>query len=212
MTIRYIIYGLVLSWTCLSCRNQIAENPPTVLGIDTITMEAKSASLTRLPVFPKRYIATAFDFPVGKPDAKGYYNAQGFGINYHLGDDWNAVTGGNTDLGDPIYAIAAGKVNFAEDIGGGWGKVIRILHQIPNGAQYESLYAHCDSILIEVGDWVERGQQVATIGNADGQYYAHLHLEIRDSIGMTIGGGYAVDTSGYLDPTKFLNTHRVIRD
>lgn len=210
MTLRYIIYSLGLSWTCLCCRNEIAEKTPNVLGPDTITMEAKSDSLARPPVFPKQFIATAFDYPVGKPDAKGYYNAQGFGLNYHLGDDWNAVTGGNSDLGDPIYSIANGQVNFAEDIGLGWGKVVRVLHQIPNGEQYESLYAHCDSMLVQAGDWVMRGQQIATIGNADGQYYAHLHLEIRDSIGMTIGGGYAEDTTGYLDPTHFLNTHRAL--
>ncbi|NRB46918.1 MAG: M23 family metallopeptidase [Saprospiraceae bacterium] len=210
MTIRYILYSLGLAWTCLCCRNEAAEKTPTVLGADTVTTEVKSGPLASTITFPKPYIATAFDFPVGKPNAKGYYNAQGFGLNYHLGDDWNAVTGGNSDLGDPIYSIANGQVNFAEDIGAGWGKVVQVLHQMPDGEQYESLYAHCDSILVQTGDWVKRGQQIATIGNADGQYYAHLHLEIRDSIGMPIGGGYAADTSGYLDPTRFIRTHRVI--
>ncbi|MEM8889827.1 MAG: M23 family peptidase, partial [Bacteroidota bacterium] len=42
-----------------------------------------------------QYKSTAFDYPVGKPDARGYYNAQGFQKNNHLGDDWNANTGGN---------------------------------------------------------------------------------------------------------------------
>lgn len=186
------------------------EKAPTSSENDSLSVKARSDSPVQRPVFPQEYIATAFDFPVGKPDAKGYYNAQGFGKNYHLGDDWNAVTGGNTDLGDPIYAIAAGQVNFAADIDGGWGKVIRIRHQIPNGEQYESLYAHCDSILVKASDWVKRGQPIATIGTANGQYYAHLHLEIRDSIGMPIGGGYAADPRGYLDPTKFLNAHRVV--
>ncbi|WP_240642318.1 hypothetical protein [Nonlabens xiamenensis] len=32
-------------------------------------------------------LALSFDFPVGKPEAKGYYNAQAFGVNDHLGDD-----------------------------------------------------------------------------------------------------------------------------
>jgi len=49
--------------------------------------------------------ANRFDFPVGKPDAKGYYNAQIFGKNNHLGDDWNGANGGNSDLGEPIYAV-----------------------------------------------------------------------------------------------------------
>jgi len=71
-------------------------------------------------------VANQFDYPVGKPDAKGYYNAQKFGVNLHLGEDWNAVTGGNSDLGDPIFSIANGFVDFAEDVGGGWGNVIRI--------------------------------------------------------------------------------------
>ena len=59
---------------------------------------------------PPELIANGFDFPVGKPDAKGYYNAQPFGKNTHLGDDWNGLRGGDSDLGDPIYNIAHGKV------------------------------------------------------------------------------------------------------
>jgi len=63
---------------------------------------------------PPGYLADAFDYPVGKPDAKQYYNAQPFGKNYHLGDDWNGKGGGNTDLGDPgitlIYILKSGKI------------------------------------------------------------------------------------------------------
>ena len=65
-----------------------------------------------------------FDFPVGKPDATAYYNAQGFTENGHLGEDWNGIGGGNTDLGDPIYAVANGYVSFSENVNGGWGNVI----------------------------------------------------------------------------------------
>ncbi|WBU88440.1 M23 family metallopeptidase [Cellulophaga omnivescoria] len=154
------------------------------------------------------YIATNFNFPVGKPNAKGYYNAQVFGENNHLGDDWNAVTGGNSDLGDSIYTIANGYVNFAEDIGGGWGKVIRIWHQKPNGKIVESLYAHCNTILVTKGQYVKIGQKIATIGNADGQYLAHLHLEIRADINLPVGSGYAINKKGYIDPTKFIKENR----
>ena len=62
--------------------------------------------------------------------------------NDHLGEDWNGVRGGNTDLGDPIYSIAHGYVSFAKNIGGGWGNVIRITHYINPNRKVESLYAH----------------------------------------------------------------------
>lgn len=78
----------------------------------------------------KEFIANQFDYPVGKPDAKGYYDAQPFTKNNHLGEDWNAVTGGNSDLGHPIFAIANGRVVEAKDHGGAWGNIIRIVqHQ-----------------------------------------------------------------------------------
>lgn len=153
------------------------------------------------------YIASGFDFPVGKPNANGYYNAQKFTVNNHLGDDWNGTGGGNTDLGDPIYAIGNGYIHFAENIGGGWGNVIRIVHKYKDN-YYESLYAHCDKISVKKGSFVTKGTQIGTIGNADGAYYAHLHLEIRDSILMDIGGGYSKNTAGFLNPTKFIKSNR----
>jgi murein DD-endopeptidase MepM/ murein hydrolase activator NlpD len=159
--------------------------------------------------FQPEYIADQFDYPVGKPDAEGYYNAQGFGDNNHLGDDWNAKTGGNSDLGHPFYTVANGYVTFAEDIRGGWGNVIRVLHQLPDGTQVESLYAHADTVLVKKGDWVKRGQQIGTIGTAHGLYWAHLHFEMRTDPKMAIGGGYSTATGGYLDPTAFIEAHRV---
>lgn len=37
------------------------------------------------------YLSDGFDFPVGKPNAKGYIDKQPFGKNFHLGEDWNAA-------------------------------------------------------------------------------------------------------------------------
>lgn len=153
-------------------------------------------------------IADGFDYPVGKPDAKGYYNAQTFGKNRHLGDDWNGVGGGNSDLGDPVYCIANGEVIFAGDNGYSWGNVIRVVHHLPDGTKIESLYAHCDTMLVEEGAWIAKGTQIGTIGTADGYYHAHLHFEIRDDLSLPIGPGYSNNTEGYLDPTEFIKTHR----
>ncbi|HEY8144396.1 MAG TPA: M23 family metallopeptidase [Kofleriaceae bacterium] len=155
--------------------------------------------------------AGSFGFPVGDGSATGYYNAQPFGENAHLGDDWNGTGGGDTDLGDPVLTIADGVVTSAEDHGGGWGKVVRVVHDVgPAGApvHVESLYAHLDSIEVSTGEVVARGHRIGTIGDAGGRYPAHLHLEVRDRVGLPLGHGYGAGVRGYLDPTAFILARR----
>jgi len=157
-------------------------------------------------------IATQFTYPVGFPSAKGYYIAQTFGVKNghfnnkkHLGDDWNAVTGGNTDKGDPVYTIATGYVSESFNAGNGWGNIVRVIHKLPNGKFVESLYAHLNQRMVQAGDFIYIGQQVGTIGDAGGSYYAHLHLELRAKPGLPLGGGYANSTDYYLNPKKFID-------
>lgn len=185
----------------VSCKEDIPKSPTKERQKNQIISVQKMTLDTLI-------YTNGFDYPVGKPNANNYYNAQGFGDNLHLGDDWNGINGGNTDLGDPIYSVANGYVVFAEDINGGWGNVIRIVHYINDDKQVESLYAHCDSILVKNGAFVSKGEKIATIGTNSGQYYAHLHLEIRDTVGIPIGSGYSADTDGYLNPTKFIKANR----
>lgn len=156
------------------------------------------------------YYSDGFDFPVGKPDAKGYYNSQKFGENNHLGDDWNGVGGGNSDLGDPIFSCANGLVVFAKDMGGSWGKVVRMVHVVSVFplVVVESLYAHLNRIDVKENQALLRGERLGTIGNAGGLYYAHLHFEIRSEYGLSVGGGYSSDTTGYLDPTEYIKANR----
>lgn len=145
-----------------------------------------------------------FDFPVGPPDATGYYDAQPFGgTDHHLGNDWNGNGGNDTDLGDPVYATSSGIVVDATDYAGGWGNVIRVQH----ACGIESLYAHLDTIEVVIGMHVKRGQQIGTIGTAHGRYRAHLHFELRDRP-LPLGEGYAELHNGWLDPTAYIRAHR----
>lgn len=165
-------------------------------------------------------LADGFDFPVGAPDARGYRDAQPFGLNQHLGSDWNGVLGADTDLGDPVFAAAAGLVTEAADHGGGWGNVVRVVHRVSSapgragaGAGpervVETLYAHLDRIDVRPGDLVTRGQPIGTIGTAHGRYLAHLHFELRTSVGVALGGGYGDPAPlGHVDPTAFIQAHR----
>jgi murein DD-endopeptidase MepM/ murein hydrolase activator NlpD len=157
-------------------------------------------------------IADGFDFPVGKPEAEGYYKARGFRAGGHVGEDWDGVRGGDTDLRDPIYCAGDGIVVFARDVHLGWGNVIIVRHayrENGNVRYVDSLYGHLNSMLVGRGQRVSRGQQIATMGTAHGQYDAHLHFEIRKNleIGMS-RSKFGKDFSNYYDPTQFINSHR----
>src|ERR1700730_1270828 len=89
--------------------------------------------------------AIRFDFPLGSENGAMAYNAQRFTENRHLGDDLNGIGGENSDLGDPIYAIADGRVLLARDGGPGWSDVMIVLHAyVENGERkyVQSYYAH----------------------------------------------------------------------
>ena len=155
--------------------------------------------------------ATRFDFPLGNEHGAFAYNAQSFTQNRHLGDDLNGIGGENSDFGDPIYAIADGRVLLARDGGPGWGNVIIVLHAYEeNGARkyIQSYYGHVDTMLVAPHQQVRRGQQIATVGNANGQYFAHLHFEMREFVTPFIGPGYRNDTRGWINPSEFITRHR----
>src|SRR5438105_10545178 len=138
-------------------------------------------------------IAVRFDFPLGSENGALAYNAQRFTENRHLGDDLNGIGGENSDLGDPIYAVADGRVLLARDGGPGWGHVVILLHaHLENGERkyVESYYGHVQDMLVHPGETVKRGQQIATVGTANGRYFAHLHFEMREFITPFIGAGY----------------------
>jgi murein DD-endopeptidase MepM/ murein hydrolase activator NlpD len=171
---------------------------------------AQQAGLRSEMAFIK--LADGFDFPVGKPDAQGYYKARGFHPKGHLGEDWDGVGGGDTDLGDPIYCIGDGVVVFARDCHMGWGNVVIVRHAYREAGltrNIDSLYAHLQRILVRRGQAVKRGQQIATLGNAHGLYDAHLHFEIRKNIEIGMSRAkFAQDFSNYFDPSRFILSHR----
>ncbi len=156
--------------------------------------------------------ADGFDFPCGKPDAEGYFKARGYRPNGHLGEDWNGKGGGDTDLGDPVYAVAHGVVVFAQNFKHGWGNVVIVRHAYQEGGEMkyvDSLYGHLDQIHVRENQQLRRGQQLGTIGTGGGLYPAHLHLEIRKDLRVGMARHrFPKDDKVYLDPTIFINAHR----
>ena len=164
----------------------------------------------------KSNLADGFDFPVGKPNADGYYKARGLRLRapQHFGEDWNGRAGGDSDLGDPVYAVADGVVTFAYNVRTGWGNVVMTRHAYRDPANgqvkfCDTLNGHLDRILVKTGQAIKRGQQIGTIGSNFGMYPAHLHFELRHNI--TIGmqrSGVAADFTNWADPTQFITRFR----
>jgi hypothetical protein len=158
-------------------------------------------------------LADGFDFPVGKPNAANYYKARGYHPRGHHGEDWNGNGGGNTDLGDPVYAFGDGIVVQSRDVRVGWGNVVIIRHAYRGSdgkvTFIDSLYGHLNTRYVTVNQRVKRGQRIGTIGTNRGMYLAHLHFEIRKNlyIGMH-RSKFARGYGNYWDPTYFIKTHR----
>ena len=111
---------------------------------------------------------------LAKPISSGYtitsrYGGRGGGT--HTGLDLAAPTG------TTIYAAAGGTVTTVKSLTGSYGNYLILSHG--NGVQ--TLYGHCNSILVSEGAYVAQGQAIATVGSTGNSTGSHLHFEIRSN-------------------------------
>lgn len=159
-------------------------------------------------------VATRFDPPLGSDHGGFAYNAQKFWEmndgrgGHHLGDDLNGIGGMNTDLGDPVGAVADGLVVYAGEPSSGWGNTLVLAHRGADGTLVQSMYAHLDRMEVGHGALVARGARLGTVGTAHGNYPAHLHFEMRAADEVDIGAGYGAGKLNRLDPTATVTARR----
>ncbi|HAJ94827.1 MAG TPA: hypothetical protein DCP02_01215, partial [Actinobacteria bacterium] len=96
----------------------------------------------------------------------GVFNERRYG-HYHKGLDIANSTG------TPISSTAAGVVIYA-GWHGGYGKKIIVYH----GFGYTTVYAHLSKMSVAVGDEVEKGEIIGTMGNTGRSTGPHLHYEV----------------------------------
>lgn len=178
----------------------------------------------RIQATPENELSDGFEDGVKRDQAFGEKYASG---KYHLGEDWNGVDGGDTDIGLAVYAIADGTVQYADDPKdtddiGGWGNLdaVVIRHDLPNnehGGAVASLYGHLQNVSVTAGEDVVRGQKIGEIGDfvADAgktDQFAHLHFELRadENLGVGIGYSSTAKPEEYIDPTSYITAHRDI--
>jgi murein DD-endopeptidase MepM/ murein hydrolase activator NlpD len=146
------------------------------------------------------FIADGFDAPIGQfaeraaaPVWPGkWFDATGFAAryrigtpaeSYHTGADLNLnVPSWDLDAHSPVYAAANGVVTYADRLPG-WGNVIIIKHDplLADGRIVYGRYAHVENMRVQVGQRVVRGEQISSIGNAEGAYPYHLHFDVSPS-------------------------------
>ena len=91
----------------------------------------------------------------------------------------------------PIVASNSGRVTKAHYGTTGYGNYVIIDH----GGNNFTLYGHCNSLAVKVGDYVSQGQTVAYVGSTGNSTGPHLHFEIRLN-------GSCVDPAPYIAGTR----------
>ena len=97
-----------------------------------------------------------------------------YGQSRHKGQlKWNGVIIQARE-GNSVHAVSRGRVAYAD-----WLRGYGLLVILDHGDGYMSLYGHNQSLLKEVGDWVEANEAIANVGSSGGQQSAGLYFEIR---------------------------------
>lgn len=133
-----------------TAREVFRDVPPEAVGAPFAQRRGK----LRWPVAGR--LAT----PFGAPVADGKMRTNGVVIE--------AAEGG------PVKAVHGGRVAWAE-----WLRGYGLLLILDHGEGYLTIYGHNQGLTRQVGDWVQEGEALGTVGNSGGQARAGLYFELR---------------------------------
>lgn len=146
------------------------------------------------------YDSNPFLNPYSRKGAKSYSLHSGSDLNLKSNQDWHRPVYNMRDNG-----IVVGLVN----LGGSWGNVWII--EYPDDRVW-ARYAHGEHATVRLGQVLAAGDQIGSIGDANGFYgpAAHLHLDISHTDILRRNPGHWAFANRnellkhYLDPVKFL--------
>lgn len=157
-------------------------------------------------------VVDALRFPV---DTNLFHLVQDYGAasvrhhgRYHTGEDWYG--GRDTSLGQPVRAMANGRVTYVSATG--WGRdggVLILEHIFPGEEVVYSVYGHIaetDTIKFPAPfTCIREGEVIGAIG--DVRPAPHVHFEIKTANPTLPGNGYTWQdpfAEGWRDPSKFI--------
>ncbi len=150
------VNGVEISRTVLSSTHLSDPVGETVL-VGTYTAKPNSSTT-------KLYGTGEYTWPVNG----GYISDPYISNRNHKGLDIAAPA--NTE----IFAAADGTIITAGWHNGGYGYYIVVDH----GNGYETRYAHCNEILVNVGEKITKGQLIGLVGSTGRSTGNHLHFEV----------------------------------
>ena len=106
---------------------------------------------------------------VGKPSNKFGQRRSEAGSNLN----WQGVFIPSNE-GNNVRSIYHGRVAFAE-----WMRGLGLLIIVDHGDGFMSLYGHNQSLFKQVGEWVDVGERLATVGRSGGNNKPGLYFEVR---------------------------------
>lgn len=155
-------------------------------GLDAAELEDEVASLARVLEDRERQLSVLDDVlaerrldaastPSGEPIGEGWMSsAYGYREDPFTGERaWHGGVDFAGREGSPISAVGAGIVTYAGERWG-YGNLVEVTH----GDGYVTRYGHNSRILVEEGEVVRRGDQVAEMGSTGRSTGPHVHLEV----------------------------------
>jgi murein DD-endopeptidase MepM/ murein hydrolase activator NlpD len=197
--------------TAFAAAQSAADAAAAALRSAQATFADLSAKLTKLQGQADVTLASYKTSLVAKwgPGAAGVVSASGWAnpANGFLGDRygmrvnpvsgvWELHTGqdiSGAGCGAPIYAAHAGTITYA-----GWMGDLGYFIQMDNGGGISTDYGHIigGGILVQNGQHVDPGQQIAKTGMTGGATGCHLHFMVRVNGALT-------------DPLPFMRSHGI---
>lgn len=86
---------------------------------------------------------------------------------------WNGLWIAGSE-GDAVHAVAKGRVAYV-----GWMHAYGLIVVLEHEGGYYSLYGHNQAAAVSVGDWVQPGDVVASVGATGGHDHTGLYFELR---------------------------------
>lgn len=135
-----------------------ASAPPADLSSNNPT------SSTKFLAYPTKNVHITSSYGYRLHPVLGY-------VRLHAGTDFRAY------CGTPIYAAAAGTVQWARYVSG-FGNQVLINHGTVDGANLMTSYNHFSKFAVATGESVSKGQLVGYSGTTGTSTACHLHFEV----------------------------------